>query len=97
MLGRECSVITRREIKDPDNKNNLLIRGLGPVAKETLTSFLEKILGVEGMKLKLDSRADAYANAANIIIGKDLNKDLIEKTHRNLCIAIGMNPLVIFY
>lgn len=97
MLGRECSVVTRREIKDPSAKGNILIKSLGPVDEKTLHTFLEKILAVEGMRLAIDSRSKAYAEAANKIIGTSLNKDLIEKTHRNLCIAIGMNPLVIFY
>jgi hypothetical protein len=86
MLSRECKVRIQKETKARQDPSNVFV-GSGLPSEESLTRYLKSMLGLAGTSLDIGFDGSEYINAI----------DDKPETVLAICIAIGMDPLVLHH
>ena len=97
MLSRECEVLVERETKVPDEPSNILVRGSQPPHTETIANFYRQILGIKNTEITIEFPAQQLAETAKKILATRKTEAFFKSTIINVCIAVGMDPTIIYY
>jgi hypothetical protein len=106
MLRRECTSLVRREWRsvaaEENAASNVLVTVPGVPPKEVFDGFLRRLLGINGLDVKVDTGAADYRKAFEQSLATfpeevELDQNQYMNTYINTCIAISMDPRVIFY